>query len=207
MTSFLATSSVLPRLMASNSVLFICDIQEKFRPMIHNYQTVIDKTAFLYKVSTLLDIPCIATEQAPKGLGHTCSEISSLFRPATPVFEKKQFSMMTPEVTKHLEGLGKKQIIMCGIESHVCVQQTTMDLLQSGHEVHLVCDALSSSRQYDRAIAMKRMADSGAVVSTAESNIFDLLRGADHPNFKAVSGLIKEHNSNCKNQFSGQDEI
>jgi hypothetical protein len=206
MTSFLA-STLLPRLVASNTVLFVCDIQERFRPIIHNYQTVIDKTAFMYKISALLDIPCIITEQAPKALGHTCEEISSIARPTTKVFEKKQFSMLTPEVSAHFDSLKRKQVIMCGIEAHVCVQQTTLDLLQSGFDVHIICDAVSSSRQYDRAIAMKRMTDSGAVASSAESSIFDLMRSAEHPNFKEISALIKDHNKNCKNLFSGGDEI
>ena len=148
-----ATSILIPRLVASNSVFLVCDIQERFRPIIHRYDTVISKSALLYQVSSALGIPCIMTEQNPKALGHTVSEISSLVGEgslSTKVFEKKQFSMTTPEVSDCLSSLGKKQVILCGIEAHVCVLQSTMDLLSSGYQVFVMCDAVSSSRYTTR---------------------------------------------------------
>ena len=83
-------------------------------------------------------------------------------------------------------------MILCGIESHVCVQQTALDLLREEYDVFLVCDAVSSQRPYDRTVAINRLREAGAVLTTTESIIFDLMRDAKHPNFKAISGLIKK---------------
>lgn len=118
-----------------------------------------------------------------------------------PVFEKKKFSMMTPECTDHLSSLGKTSFLLVGIEAHVCLQQTALDLLEQGHDVHIIADGVSSQQKYDREMALKRMESSGAWLTSAQSAAFMLLGSADHPNFKAVSKLVKEHMA-LKNEFN-----
>ncbi|KAJ1439650.1 Isochorismatase-like protein [Ochromonadaceae sp. CCMP2298] len=142
MSGFLTTG--LRRLVQSNTILFICDVQERFRPLIYNSETVISKCAFLSTSMHTLDIPCIVTEQYPKAFGKTVPEI--LLHPTTQVFEKKQFSMLTEEVRAALSSSGRRQVVLCGIEGHVCVLQSAMELLDSGYEVHVVADAVSSQR-------------------------------------------------------------
>jgi len=201
MSGFLTTG--LRRLVQSNTILFICDVQERFRPLIYNSETVISKCAFLSTSMHTLDIPCIVTEQYPKAFGKTVPEI--LLHPTTQVFEKKQFSMLTEEVRAALSSSGRRQVVLCGIEGHVCVLQSAMELLDSGYEVHVVADAVSSQRPYDRAVALQRMRDSaqhvqkeGLVITTAESLLFEIMRGADHPKFRQISALCKEHNEDPK---------
>lgn len=180
----------ISRVVPSRAVLFVCDIQERFRPLIMNAETVIAKTKFLAETSQQMGIPIVVTEQYSKVFGHT---ITDLGLEGIPTFEKKEFSMMTDEVKTHFKSLGRDQVIMTGIEGHVCVMQSVLDLLEDSVEVHVVCDAVSSQRAHDRAVALDRMKTSGATMTTTESVVFDLLRSAAHPNFKTISGGLKEH--------------
>ena len=102
--------------------------------------------------------------------------------------------MVTEEVESKLNTLDKDQIILCGIEAHVCVMQTTLDLLEKGKEVFLVCDGISSQRPHDRAVALEALKSAGAAFGTTESVVFDMIRTAGHPQFKAISNGLKEHN-------------
>jgi len=142
MSSFRLAKS-LARPVASNATLFICDVQERFRPLIHNMETVIAKTEYLNKVCNKLDIPCFITEQYPKALGVTVPDITKF--PTTKVYPKMKFSMVNPEVKAEFLA-ERKQVILVGIESHVCVLQTAFDLLEEDIQVFLVCDAVSSQR-------------------------------------------------------------
>lgn len=188
MSVLFTTSRSLRRANPQNISLFICDIQEVFRPLIYNYNAVIQNTEYLNKVCNLLNIPAVITEQYPRAFGSTVPEITRY--ESTKVYAKTQFSMVIPEIRSEILS-DRKQVILCGIESHVCVQQTTLDLLAEDHDVFLVCDAVSSQRPYDRTVALNRLKEAGAILTTAESIIFDLMRDAKHPNFKQVSNLIK----------------
>eukprot|EP01040_Poterioochromonas_malhamensis_P010501 gene10501-11432_t len=181
-------SNSLKRASADSAVLFICDVQEVFRPVIHNMPAVIHNTEYLNSVCHLLNVPAVITEHYAKAFGKTVSEITA--HPTTKVIQKTQFSMMVPELRAELPPT-RKQIILCGIETHVCVQQTTLDLLREEYDVFVVCDAVSSQRPYDRTVALNRLGAAGAILTTAESLIFDLMKDAKHPNFKQISGLIK----------------
>eukprot|EP00600_Ochromonadales_sp_CCMP1393_P009849 CAMPEP_0174972358 /NCGR_PEP_ID=MMETSP0004_2-20121128/10581_1 /TAXON_ID=420556 /ORGANISM="Ochromonas sp., Strain CCMP1393" /LENGTH=213 /DNA_ID=CAMNT_0016222565 /DNA_START=21 /DNA_END=662 /DNA_ORIENTATION=+ len=195
--------SVVRRIVQANAILFVCDVQDRFRNVIYESETLISKCSFMNKACNALDIPCIITEQYPKAFGSTVPEI--LAYPTTQKFEKKKFSMLTDEVSAALVESGKTQVVLCGIEAHVCVLQSALDLVGSGYEVFLVADAVSSQRPHDRAVAIQRMMQSsrdvcgdgtGALtLTTAESLLFDMMRTADHPNFKQISGMIKEQNA------------
>jgi len=101
--------------------------------------------------------------------------------------------LQTPEVTAHVDSLNAQSIVLFGIEAHVCLQQTCLDLLESGRDVHVIADACSSMKLFDREIALQRMQNAGAYLTTAQSAIFMLMESADHPNFKKISALVKEH--------------
>ncbi|KAL7449746.1 hypothetical protein ACHAWC_002994 [Mediolabrus comicus] len=199
-----ATRRAVGKLSPSNSVLLVCDVQERFRPLIHNMETVINTTKFMTAVAKELKIPCVATQQYTKVFGPTLPD--ALADPSDlgtkiPVFEKKLFSMCTPEFTEHLASLSKTSYLLVGIEAHVCLQQTCLDLLEKGHDVHIICDGVSSQQKYDREMALKRMEQSGAWITTCQSAAFMLLGGADNANFKAVSKLVKDHMA-LKNEFN-----
>ena len=200
---------VVGKLLPTNTTLLICDIQERFRPLIHKMETVIQTSKFMTSVASELDIPIVVTQQYTKVFGPTISDAvchpHELFLLGSsnsgsmgntkkmPVFEKKKFSMMTDEVSTHIASLNRTSFLLVGIEAHVCVQQTCLDLLELGHEVHVIADGVSSQQSYDREMALRRMENCGAYLTTAQSAAFMLLGSAEHENFKAVSGLVKDH--------------
>lgn len=184
-----AARKSLGKLTPASSVLLVCDIQERFRDIIHQFPSVVRTSKFLVDGCTALNVPIVATEQYPKALGVTVKELNPS---AFPCFAKMDFSMCTPEVEAHV-GSGKQDYIICGLETQVCVLQTALDLLEQGKTVHVVVDAVSSSRALDRAVALQRLQSAGAVLTTAESVLFQLMRSAKHPNFKVVSNLAKEY--------------
>ena len=181
------------RLHLARAALFCCDIQEKLRNNIFMFPHVAYTASSLIKVGKVLDIPLIVTEQYSKGLGKTVADLDVS---SGRVFEKGQFSMMTPEVTAELENLGKSQIILFGIEAHVCISQTTLDLLESGKDVFLVSDGISSSTPIERSAAFARLQQAGAVVTSLGSVLMELIKTKDHPQFKQISQMLKESKVN-----------
>mmetsp|Transcript_4176 Transcript_4176/g.6424 ORF Transcript_4176/g.6424 Transcript_4176/m.6424 type:complete len:232 (-) Transcript_4176:253-948(-) len=202
-----AARRAVGKLCPKSSVLLVCDVQERFRPLIHNMETVINTTKFMTAVAKELQIPCVATQQYTKVFGPTIPDAiadPNDIGTSIPVFEKKLFSMCTEECSKHLASLSsseKTSYLIVGIEAHVCLQQTCLDLLEQGHDVHIIADGVSSQQKIDRDIALKRMEQSGAWITTCQSAAFMLLGGADNANFKAVSKLVKDHMT-LKNEFN-----
>ncbi|KAI9504069.1 Isochorismatase-like protein [Coemansia spiralis] len=145
------------------------------------------------KASRILNVPLIVTEQYSKGLGHTAEEIN--IEHAALVDEKSKFSMYTPSVAKKLEELEIKSIVIYGIESHVCVLQTCLELLENNFDVHVLADGVSSMNHPEIDIALKRLANEGAHVVSSETIIFQLTNDSQSPQFKAISGLVKEFQS------------
>eukprot|EP00941_MAST-03F_sp_MAST-3F-sp1_P003888 g3888.t1 len=167
--------------------ILVCDIQERFRSIIHRMPRVIASTKLVCNVADILDIPVIVTEQYPKALKHTVSELKESLPQKSTVYEKKKFSMIIPEVEEELSMT--RSVILCGVESHVCILQTALDLLSRGVDVHIVTDAVSSQRAEDRDVALSRLEKCGAFLTTSESVIFQLVGNADDENFKAISKL------------------
>lgn len=202
-----AASSVARRavgkLSVNNTAFLLCDIQERFIPLIQYSATVVNTARLLTSVSKELQVPLVVTEQYRKAFGATFAECFAdpSYLTSTPVFEKKKFSMMTPEVTAHVDSLNVNSFVLFGIEAHVCLQQTCLDLLEKGQDVHVIVDACSSMKLLDRDIAFQRMHSAGAHLTTAQSAIFMLLESADNPKFKTISGLVKEH-AQLPNEFN-----
>lgn len=142
--------SRISRLSPHTSILFLCDIQVKFAPLIHRFPTVVSRSSMLLQASNVMEIPKIVSEQYPQAFGPTVPELTTLL-PTTKaneyfVYPKKKFSMLVPECVSKLGEFNRKQVLLCGIEAHVCVSQTAFDLIEQGFEVHVVCDAVSSQR-------------------------------------------------------------
>ena len=146
-------------------------------------------------VAKALSAPVVVTQQYTKVFGPTVPECFADPDDLTkvPIFEKKNFSMCTDECQQHMDTLGKSSVVLFGIEAHVCVQQTCLDMLEQGKEVHIIVDGVSSQQPYDREIALQRMSQAGAFLTTAQSAAFMLMKSADHENFKTVSKLTVEH--------------
>ena len=191
------------KLKPETTTFLLCDIQERFREKIWRMETIVSTSKYLTSVAKALDIPIVITQQYTKVFGPTitdCFEDPNDLE-SIPVFEKKNFSMCTNEVIEHMDKLNKDSIVLFGIEGHVCVQQTALDLLEQGKDVHIVADAVSSQQAYDRQIALQRMTQAGAYVTTAQSLAYMLMKTAEHANFKAVSKLTVEH-MNVTNEFN-----
>jgi nicotinamidase-related amidase len=165
------------------SVLVVVDVQEGFRSYA-SFDAVVQACSKLVLGARILEVPRIVSEQYPKGLGHTAPEVGLEDERR---IEKTVFSAARAD---GFELGGRTQAIVCGIETHVCVSQTVHDLLDRGVEVHVPADAVGSRHQFDYERGLERLERAGAVVSTVESVLFELLERAGTPEFKAVQRLI-----------------
>lgn len=171
------------------TALLVIDIQDRINGVMADAGHL-PRTEVLLKACSILDLPVITTEQYPKGLGPTVPELGELL-PTRPV-EKMTFSCARqPEAMDAIEQTGRKQILVTGIETHVCVMQTALDLLQRGFDVHVPHDAVNSRRSADKQWALHRLASAGATVTSTESALFELLDRCGTDAFKTVSKLVK----------------
>ena len=177
---------------SSTTALVVVDIQEAFRNVIPDFATIAQRASTAVRGFQILGVPVIITEQYPKGLGKTAEEIRQVLPQDLRVFEKTAFSSCGAEqfVTK-LEELGVKQVVICGLETHVCVNQTAHDLLDRGFQVHVLCDCVTSRFEYNRLAGMAKMRRSGVIESSIEMAFFELMRDAKHEHFKELQSLIK----------------
>jgi len=172
------------------TALLVIDVQERLMPVIDNKEQVFANVNRLIKGAEILQVPLVITEQYPKGLGNTCSEIEL---PAdVQIIEKMCFScMLSANVTMHLQHLNVNSLILCGVESHICVFKTALDALKQGYEVHIAADAVSSRTPENKHIALERLRQAGAFIVSTEMILFQLLDEAGTDEFKAISRLIK----------------
>lgn len=174
-------------LFSEDSVLMIIDIQERMMPVMDHGEQVVSKTITLVKTAEKLAIPIILIEMYPKGLGKTVPEVMEHIADV-PRFEKITFSACCEQLMKeHLKKLGRRKIIVTGMETHVCVLQTVRGLLELGYQVFLVGDAVSSRTKHNYRNALALMHDMGAVITNTETVFFDLMKQAGTPVFKELS--------------------
>lgn len=175
----------------NDSLLLIIDVQERLVNALDK-QVVVTRTATLAKAAKILDVPIIATQQYPKGLGLIVEAVSQNFTPETKIIDKTSFSAAKEEgFLDVLKSFNKKQIVICGIETHVCVHQTVADLIKEGFDVYAAKDACASRNKYEFKQGIERMQANGAKISCLEIILFEWLRDAKHPNFKEIQALIK----------------
>ena len=175
-----------------DSVVMIIDVQEKLLNAVFNKVSLEKKATTLANTAKILGIPVIVTEQYPKGLGATVESLKEALPENTQYFEKTAFSALeNNDVLEALKNSGKKQVVIFGIETHICVSQTTNALIQEGFEVSVIRDACGSRSELEYLAGLERMKDNGAHVLTTEIALFEWLKGAKHPKFKEVQMLIK----------------
>ena len=170
------------------AALVVIDVQEAFRKAVPVFDRVASATATLVEGAKAVGIPVVATEQYPKGLGHTVPEVAEHLPEGVKPIEKVVFS--APEADGFDLG-GADQALVCGIETHVCVNQTAEDLIADGIEVHVAQDAVTSRTAENRALGLHKMERSGAVATSVETALFELLRQAGTPEFKEVQALVR----------------
>jgi nicotinamidase-related amidase len=174
------------------TALVIIDMQEGFRSPISDFAETAARIALVAHAARLLNVPLIVTEQYPKGLGHTANEIKAVLPPQLPVIEKTAFSSCGASAFEaELERARAVHVLVCGIEAHICVNQTTHDLLERGYRVHLLTDCITARTEQNKQAGLAKMRQSGALPSSTEMALFELMRDAKHEQFKAIQKLIK----------------
>jgi nicotinamidase-related amidase len=176
----------------TQSALLVIDVQEAYRGRTAEHDRMLRGVCRLIEAAKLLGVPILATEQYPKGLGHLMREVTELLPAGLEAIEKVSLSCCgEPLFAARLSGLERKQIVVCGLEAHACVNQTAHDLLEQGYCVHVPFDAISSRFETDCRTGWGKMIGSGAVPTTVEMACLEWVRTAAAPEFKALQKLIK----------------
>ena len=182
-----------PRILdRQRTALVVVDIQEAFRPVIPDFERLVERAKIAVKGFQILRLPIIITEQYPKGLGRTVTELLEIIPDDFEFIEKTAFSSCGAQpFYERLKETDVSQVVLCGVETHVCVNQTAHDLLTEAFEVHILDDAVGSRHKEDKATAISKMRMNGVVPSCVEMALFELLRDAKHEQFKEIQALIK----------------
>lgn len=174
----------------STSALLVVDVQEKLLPLVQGASSVLANVTLLMDAANRFEVPIVATEQYPAGLGPSVSEVAERLPEAAR--EKRLFSCrQCRDVFDRWHEQRRRQVVVVGIETHVCVQQTVLDLLAMGFDCYVVVDATASRHELDQKIAWQRMEISGAMLTTTESALFEWCADSRHPQFKQISAWVK----------------
>ncbi len=176
------------KLDAERAALVVIDVQEAFRKALPSFDSIAAATGTLVRGAGAIGMPILVTEQYPSGLGATVPEVADHLPEGTKALEKVRFS--AAEAGGFDLG-GRDQVLVCGIEAHVCVNQTVLDLLAEGVEVHVAADAVGSRAEANRVLGLERMERAGAIPTSVEMALFELLGGSDAAAFKQVQELVK----------------
>ena len=173
-------------------------MQKVFQPLNYNMPAVIDSTVLLTKSMKNLEVPVLQSEHYVKAFGKTIDEVQHALEENHPnrfIIEKRCFSMLTDQVKEFLQTYSdRKTLIITGIETHVCVLQSCLDFLDNGYKTVVVADAVTSQKKYDSDVALKRMEREGAIITTAESLLFEMMVTSQHKEFKGILKNVKERN-------------
>ena len=178
-------------LTTENSLTLVIDFQERMMPSIHDHKELLRKASVFVEGSGILGVPILTTQQYTRGLGETVPQLSSAIGDFEPI-EKLSFSCFgCDEFEAKLKESGRTNIFITGVESHICVQQTVLHLLERNYAVYVLADCVGSRFENDKHYALRRMEKAGAVITTAESALFEMMVRADHPGRKEISNLVK----------------
>ena len=174
-----------------NALALVIDFQERMIPVIRNNEELQRKAAIFIEGCRILGIPILTSQQYTKGLGETTAEIKNALGEFKPI-EKITFSCYgCDEFEEKLAEADKECIFITGVEAHICVQQTVLNLLDDDYTVYVIADCVGSRFENDYDMALRRMEKAGAIITTAESALFELMVSADHPARKEISNLVK----------------
>ncbi|KAG8956685.1 hypothetical protein FRC04_000163 [Tulasnella sp. 424] len=203
MVSYARVVKIVPE----RTAFFVCDIQDRLRGAVSNYDSVVKTAARMVRVAEVFKVPVVITEQLPRGdfrltvFQATVPEVLDRFAtlPESQRFgpyPKTKFGMLVPEVETMLSQKDIQSVVLFGVESHICVVQTAMALLAEGKDVHVLADGVSSINAEEVPIALARMRQAGASVTTSESLLYEMMGDASDSKFKTFAGLMKEEKSN-----------
>ena len=174
-----------------NCCLVVVDVQGKLAQLMYERENLFKNIQILIKAAKILNIPIIWCQQYPKSLGPTVCQIADSLADNEPI-DKASFSCCGQEqFNNKLNDLDRQQVLLCGIETHVCIYQTAVDLQRKGYQVHVIADSVSSRALENKQIAIDRMSIKGIDISSTEMVLFELLKTAEHPKFKQIAALVK----------------
>ena len=174
------------------TLVLIIDVQEKLLNAAFNKEKLRKNASIIAKATTILEMPIVLTEQYPKGLGTTIQEVKNYLCNDTKIFEKSSFSALDEEdVFDEIKTWEKPQVVVAGIETHICVNQTVNALIELGYEVSVIADACGSRAEEEHFAGLNRMRENGAHILTTEIALFEWLKSSKHPKFKEIQNLIK----------------
>ncbi|MBI5024554.1 MAG: hydrolase [Candidatus Omnitrophica bacterium] len=173
------------------SVLLIIDVQEKLTPLMQEKDALLKNIQILIQAAQGLDIPILWSEHVPEKIGATVESIRRLMPTRKPIVKKNFGCCGEPNFTKALASLFRKQIIVAGIETHVCVYQTVAQLLGSSYKVQVVSDAVSSRASSNKGVGLERIRSCGGVITSTETILFELLQTAEHSQFRNILDLVR----------------
>ncbi|MCK6484348.1 MAG: hydrolase [Phycisphaerae bacterium] len=174
------------------ALLLVIDMQQRLMPHIADHESVVDNAVRMIRAARLLSTPLLATEQNPRGLGETIRPVIDALPPDLPRHDKEMFSCWGDAAFRErLQAARREHVIVVGIEAHVCVQQTVLDLLQVDYVPFVLADAVGSRRPRDRDLSLERMRQAGAIVTSTEAMIMELQRSYTAPTFKQILKIVK----------------
>lgn len=182
----------IPRLDIDHTVLLVVDFQERLLPTIDGHERVAQRAGVLISGCRVLGVPAVVTEQYPAGLGHTVPAIHDALSGCVKPVEKLKFSACVAEVRERLAAMGRRTVLLCGIETHVCVMQTALDLAAEGYVVAVTSDATGSRRPDDHEAGLIRMRQAGILQVSTEMALMELTREAGTERFKSLLPIIKD---------------
>ncbi|KAG8969982.1 Isochorismatase domain-containing protein 1 [Tulasnella sp. 419] len=193
----MAAASRVIKIIPNRTAFFVCDIQERLRDTIANFPHVVSTSVKMVRMAGILQIPVVYTEQHPKVFKSTVPEIQSQIDELSTTlkhgpFAKTKFGMVIPEVENILAEKDIRSVVIFGVESHICVLQTALDLLESGRDVHVLADGVSSANSQEVNLALERMKQAGAQITTSESLLYQIMGDASGPTFKSFATILKE---------------
>ncbi len=175
----------------ATTLLIVTDIQGNLARLMYERESLYRNASILIDGMKTLGVPILWVEQYPQGLGPTIPEIASHLDGLSPLPKRSFSSLREPEIRAAFDGFGRPQIVICGIETHVCVYQTSMDIIASGAEVHVPVDAVSSRTELNRQVGLDRIARAGGHLTSVETVLFELLATSEAPAFKDIIRLVK----------------
>lgn len=175
----------------SATVALIVDVQEKLTPVMFERDRLVHQLGVFAACLRILEIPTLWTEQIPEKLGPTIPELRPLMTATGPISKHHFGCMGEPRVVQEMTALGRTRVLLCGIECHVCVCQTALQLITRGYSVDIVSDAVSSRTELNRRVGLERMQAAGATITSVECAIFELMGSASHPAFRDILRIVK----------------
>jgi nicotinamidase-related amidase len=180
-----------PNLLTKECILVIIDIQEKLFPYVKEKDKILQQIKKLIQFAIIMKIPIVLTEHYPQGLGPTIKEIKTTLPGYNPIKKITFSAFRSEEFTQRIQDTKIKTLVFCGIESHICIEQTVLDGISLGFKTHIISDAISSRKEHDLQIGIHKMQQCGGIMSTTEMAIYEILERADTTEFKEVLKIIK----------------